>query len=417
MKTNLLLICLAASLLFAGCGSSRDFNDISGQQGGNINVPNAPVAQNRNYNTNSNTQLVVNAANGVLAGINQTAVVAIFPTTTSQNGTVAGNPDGSFTYTPPVNFTGPDTFSFTAQNNSGQAQATVTITVAAVNGFFVDAATGNDGTGSFNNGLPFASIQAAVNAASDNATIVVRPGNYGAVTLKNGQRLLGSGSTLITAQGTTRPVLSGPVVLADGNTLDFLRIAGTNGDAVDGNGQNGGTITNCEFANTTAGTGSGTAIRAGDCRGTWTASNNTFSNLVGAGVFFQTLNANTATYIVNNNTASNNGLSGLIFVSDGTSIAKAQVHGNTFSGNSTVQGDAFEAQVLGDSTFGLDLEDNINDGTYLLFLNPFGMATFNVEQLPVLTTQKPNGAGNTGTVDDTTGDPPTNIPDGTLFPN
>ena len=81
-------------------------------------------------------------------------------------------------------------------------------------------------------------------------------------------------------------------------------------------------------------------------------------------------------------------------------------------------GSGMEISITGDSQFGLDLEDNNTDGLYSLFLSPFGGTnTFRVEQLTALTTAKPAGAGNTGTVDDNSGiggKPLTDVPNGSL---
>lgn len=413
MRRYLTLFLLTTALLFTGCGDSEDFvftnNNVLGP---------APVAVNDAYTTNQDTTLTVNSVNGVLANDTPNGgTVTSFDATSTQNGTVSVNGNGSFTYTPPNSFTGPDTFAYTVTNNRGSSTATVTITVQAVNGYFVDAVNGNDGTGSFNGGLPFQSIQAAVAAAPTNADIIVLSGNYtGGINLKDGQRLLGSGSNLVNPQGSTRPQLTGPVVLADGNTLDFLRIQGTSGNAVDADGQNGGTVTNCEFADTTAGTGTGSGVRGGDVRGTWTVSGNTFSNLAGSGIVLQTINMNTATYIANTNSMTNNAISAMIFISEDDANVRTQVHGNTFSGNNTsTVGDAFEIEARGDSVFGLDLEDNTNDGVYSLFTSTVGSAELNVEQLDDLTVAKPSGAGNTGTVQPS-GTAPNPIPNNTLFP-
>ena len=50
------------------------------------------------------------------------------------NGTVVVNSDGSYTYTPNLNFNGTDSFTFTASDGTvGSNAATVTLTVAAVN--------------------------------------------------------------------------------------------------------------------------------------------------------------------------------------------------------------------------------------------------------------------------------------------
>jgi hypothetical protein len=283
----------------------------------------------------------------------------------------------------------------------------VTITVNAIDGYFVDAANGNDGTGDFDGGLPFASIQAAVAAAPTGADIVVRPGNYtGAVNLKDGQRLLGSGSALVNAQGANRPQLTGPVVMADGNTLDFLRVEGTNGDAVDGNDQTGGVVSNCEFANTMAGSNGGDGLSGLNTQGIWTVSNNSFTDLAGAAVGFTPI-GNSGVFIVSNNVMTGNGASALLFGVDSTSQARASVVANVFRNNNQVSGFPFELVVEDSARFCLDIEDNINDsdsnpnntddGEYA-FSNSDTGSVLEVEQFDDLTSPKPGGAGNTGSV-------------------
>ena len=368
----------------------------------------------------------MNAANGVLANDAPNGGTATFSAASTQGGTVAGNADGSFTYTPANSFVGTDSFTYSVTNAAGSVTCTVTITVNAVNGFFVDAVNGSDTNGSFQGGVPFQTIQAAVAAAPTNADIVVTSGNYtGGINLKDGQRLLGSGSVL--AQGATRPQLTGPVVLADGNTLDFLRIEGTNGNAVDADGQNGGTVTNCEFANTMAGGGSGTGILGDGTSGTWTVSNNDFQSLAGSGIGFFIVGTDTATIIITNNTATGNGLAGAVLGSEGTSDVRASVAGNVFRGNNMVTGDAFELECADDSTFCLNLENNVADldtnagngdnGVFSLLDSPFGTAVLSVEQFAGgnLTNPQPGGAGNSGIIEDNTGiggDLPTSVADG-----
>ena len=78
----------------------------------------------------------MNAASGVLAndtdpdGASLTAVLASNPA----HGTLALSANGSFTYTPAANYTGPDTFTYRANDGSLNSNtATVSITVTAVN--------------------------------------------------------------------------------------------------------------------------------------------------------------------------------------------------------------------------------------------------------------------------------------------
>jgi hypothetical protein len=198
--------------------------------------------------------------------------------------------------------------------------------------------------------------------------------------------LLGNGSGLaVNPQGVVRPVLTGPVVLADGNTLDFLRIAGTAGDAVDGNGQNGGTVTNCEIANTTA-NGEGVGIEGST--GIWNVSNNTITNIVEIGVFVTTTGSSSLTVTINNNDITNCGLDAIGFSSLNTSQITAQVQGNTMTGN--VAGATFEAIALQASAICLDIENNTNDDVYLF--DRVASATLEVEQFAT-----PTIPSNTGT--------------------
>jgi len=402
MKKYMSIVLLTGALLMSGCGNS-DPNVVSGFQGNAFIV--APVCADDAYTTNQNAALTVNAANGVLANDQPNGGTVNFATTSAQGGTVTGNADGSFTYTPAADFNGADSFTYSVTNTAGQVTCTVNITVISTNGFFVDATNGNDGTGSFTNGLPFQTIQAAVAAAPTNADIVVLPGNYtGAVNLLNGQRLLGSGSVL--AQGATRPQLTGPIVLADGNTLDFLRIEGTAGDAVDGIGQDSGTVTNCQFDNIT-GAGSA-AVELDGASGNWVVSGNAMMNTGGSSIFARTTGTSQMTIIVDLNEITGSDLGAVGLVAENSSTMRASVVGNTFRNNNQVTGDALEAFCGDDASFCLDLETNINDsdnnpgngddGVYRFSALTGGTADFDIEQLNTLTAPQPGGAGNSGVV-------------------
>jgi VCBS repeat-containing protein len=106
-------------------------------------VNDAPAAGDDAYSTAEDTTLTVSAP-GVLAndsdpdGDTVTAVVSLAPA----HGSLALNPNGSFTYNPTANFNGTDAFTYRARDGSVTSNlATVTITVNAVN----DApAAGND---------------------------------------------------------------------------------------------------------------------------------------------------------------------------------------------------------------------------------------------------------------------------------
>jgi hypothetical protein len=94
------------------------------------------VANNDTYGATEDTVLTVGAAQGVLA--NDTApdggkAAVAGQIATAQGGTVALKADGSFTYTPKVDFFGSDSFSYTAFDSDGDtATGTVTLNVQDV---------------------------------------------------------------------------------------------------------------------------------------------------------------------------------------------------------------------------------------------------------------------------------------------
>ncbi|MES2629649.1 MAG: Ig-like domain-containing protein, partial [Bacteroidota bacterium] len=99
-------------------------------------VNDAPVAGDDNYTVIEDNTLLVNAANGVLANDSDPdgeAIVSILSTTA--NGTLLLNMDGSFEYHPNLNFNGIDSFTYQACDLGGACStpATVTITVTPVN--------------------------------------------------------------------------------------------------------------------------------------------------------------------------------------------------------------------------------------------------------------------------------------------
>jgi RHS repeat-associated protein len=97
-------------------------------------VDDEPVAANDSYSTSEDTLLNV-AATGVLANDNDPDGPALQAALVSgpSHGTIALNADGSFTYTPGVNYSGSDSFTYRATSNGLQsAPATVMITVNSV---------------------------------------------------------------------------------------------------------------------------------------------------------------------------------------------------------------------------------------------------------------------------------------------
>jgi VCBS repeat-containing protein len=98
-------------------------------------VNDAPAAQADSFTTAEDTTLSV-TGNGVLGNDTDAEGDALTAHLVRNvtNGTLQLNANGSFTYSPPANFAGTTTFTYSAHDASGQsAAATVTITVTAVN--------------------------------------------------------------------------------------------------------------------------------------------------------------------------------------------------------------------------------------------------------------------------------------------
>lgn len=379
MKRYLPTLILAGGLALTGCGDSNNDFVFTGGGGG---VPLAPIARNDAFATDEGDALVVANANGVLtndtlnAGPNSNVTVT-FPTTTEEGGTVTlGSNFGGFTYTPAAGFVGTDTFSYALSNGSGApSSATVTITVDAIvpaQGYFVDAATGNDATGNFGTGSPYATIQAAVAAAPIDATVTVRQGTYASdITLKNGQTLLGVASG-------TRPILTGQLTLGDGNTLEFLRFQGAAGNAVNGDDQDGGTIRNCEFADTT---NFGNGLQAFSATGTWVVEDNVMTNLAGIGVEIYADTGDNVVAQVNGNTITGNAVNAMGFLTSDNSTMRVQANDNVMSGNQDSA--TFEVISGGSSDIVLQIAGNTNDDVYRF--SRVASANLRVERLAQLT--------------------------------
>lgn len=154
-------------------------------------VADTPVAVPDAYLNAEDSQLVVNAANGVLANDidadGDTLTAAVF--TPPQFGTLNLSPNGSFTYTPNANFAGIDTFTYVANDgNSNSLPATVTITMTgsedapvavpdAYIGLTATSLTINAANGVLANDLDFDgdTLTAALVSGPANGTLTLNP--------------------------------------------------------------------------------------------------------------------------------------------------------------------------------------------------------------------------------------------------
>jgi hypothetical protein len=160
---------------------------------------------------------------------------------TTQGGNVTVNADGTFAYTPPVGFTGTDTFAYTITNNADAFLACngiVTISVSNRVWYVNNAAGAGDGR----SGSPFNSLAAVSGASGGDVAgdiIYVETGasNYtGGITLLNNQTLWGQNEALIVGGFTLQSAGADPVIvnaagsgvtLASGNTLKGFTVGTT----------------------------------------------------------------------------------------------------------------------------------------------------------------------------------------------
>lgn len=379
------LWCVVLSALLTGCGVGGgsvllgDSYYDDGYAGPDV------IAYDDQYSTFQNQSLSVGAGNGILAndilcGCN---IDVRFPKTTASGGTLAGNQDGSFVYVPPANFTGTDFFDYELEDDYGVSvgEVIIAVNVAPAKGFFVDAASGNDGTGSGQTGTPFATIQAAVTSAGINQTIVVRDVSgttySGNVTMLQGQTLVGDDFQAGSTSGT-RPRLSGTVSMSDGCTLRGLRLEGA---AIDGALRFDGEVSQCEVV-----AAPGSAVNLDGAEGTWLVRNNLLENGTN-GIAVTLVGLEQLTVRLDSNTIRSNSGRGIILTTADSSQLTAGVFSNILQNN--LAGFSFEAQANDTSNFCLDLSGNQNNDSYRLTRNG---ALFQVEQVSQL------GNLNTGTV-------------------
>ena len=274
---------LFASIALMGCGSSN--NGFVATPLTNSGNPILPQAVNDSYTTLGNASVSFPGSSGVLNNDSlPSGGIDSFDATTTQNGSVSLNSDGSFTYTPTFGFTGTDTFTYTLANAAGTSTATVTIQVPEA-AYFVNNSGGN-GNGSL--ATPFNNIDSAVAASNENDVIFLFRGDgtstgmSSAVTLKSGQSLIGE-ATGLASDGTIvaagqRPNTTLQLTLADSNKISGLAfsLAGT-GDIIFGSGFSGLTAQN-NFFNTEA----SRAVNLENASGTVSLTENRFIALAGA---------------------------------------------------------------------------------------------------------------------------------------
>lgn len=359
LKSKILWGALLASTAFSGCGDSEQF--VFTNTNGIVNVvPAPPVAVNDSFAALGNATLNQAAANGVLS--NDTvngATITDFQAVGSDGGSITLNQDGSFTYTPALNFVGAETFTYTLTNADGSSTATVTLTSTGL-GRFVDNSAADNGTGT--QADPFDNLASAAAAAQSGDTIFVARGDgtndgmTGGFTLPPGVDLVGEGTGLILAQTIVpaglAPTIQGPITCGGDNVIQGVTIDGSASDLVIIDGVSNVTIQNSTLSNPTD-----NHVSIVDGAGTLQVLQSTLDTPAGGFLdYIDVDNADTnATIVVNGNTflnAANTDPQGLLYI-EPTGTSQVNVTFNNNVANGTVA-DQF--------TYGVYL-DNLGTGS------------------------------------------------------
>ncbi len=324
-------------------------------------VPGSPVAATSDkYTTIGNVQITIPDGLTDLLGNdfdpdtgNNTGMTATAETKSSTACTggctnnVTINENGSFTYDPPLGFTGTDTFTYTANSSGVSVSTTVTITVANKLWFInnnAGACTSNcDGRLSH----PFTSL---ANFNTANGGLAGQPGDNdwifvyesgtaytGPVNLRLGQKLIGQDATagLIPLTGFTQPSGTDPIpVMAPANgtfVTITTSVAATNGI----NLNSGNTLRGFTVGNTTGAKISGSGF------GTLLVGNSTSPDVTLNGTG-QALNLNNGTLNVSGGfvsvTTTSSTAQGISLAGVADSGVGAFSFGNTSVSGSTTQG-------------------------------------------------------------------------------
>jgi hypothetical protein len=315
----------------------------------------SPNVGDDTYNVIGNVRIQPNAAQGlfvndtnVLTG-NTTGLVASGPSTSTQNGNVVVNADGSFSYNPAPGFAGVDTFTYTVNTGAGTPSSNGTVTLNVGNGtgtpgtnvvWFVNPAAAASGDGRLTN--PFncytgAGCFSTVAADDPGDTIFLFSGAHtGGNTLLNNQKLLGAGATtaLDTMAGVTVQAYSDPLP-ATGGANPTITTANVNAITLAvGNTLRGFTVGN---------TGTGTKIFGANF-GTLNVGSNTTPDVTLNGTG-KALDLTTGTF------AGTSGFSSVTTTSSATQgINLATILGSIGFGSTTVSGSTTQGILVGTTT-------------------------------------------------------------------
>lgn len=315
---------LTAALFVMGCGSDDNDFIIGGPFPNPTATPvvTAPVAVADSFATLGGSVLTASVtANDTVNG----ATVTAFQNPSNSGGTVAVTAAGQLAYTPPANVANVnDTFTYTLTNTAGSSSATVTVQIGA-RGFFVKNDVAVSGTGS--QGNPFKTLAEAVTAANgvNGAQIVLFRGD-GTSTGLNTAVPLGTNQGISSLDPANQATITGPVTLTSGNALSNLRIQGTTGNAISGNGSSNTVLNAVTIASPTV---NGCALV--NATGTFAATNCTLQN-TGLHGFVASADSSSLVWSVTSTSFANTGNIGVFANVTTTAAQNVTVDACTFTG-------------------------------------------------------------------------------------
>ncbi|HZV70823.1 MAG TPA: Ig-like domain-containing protein [Saprospiraceae bacterium] len=328
----------------------------------------SPLAANDLYLVTGNVGITVPAGAGVKLNDYDDAIASATLScgacTTANGGTVVLNNDGSFTYNPPMGFTGSDNINYTMTDGNPVGLpvpltdvATITFTVSNMIWFIDNTAGGTGGTGTLAN--PFRTINdfnVSTGPAAGHTAFLRNTGtNYTqGIVLENNMFFFGTGHS---GPGTTLADVL-PFTLAP-NSPALPAIAGTRpiitNTAAGGIGitlASGNTIRGVEVQNTTAAKISGTNF------GTLTIGNTTTPDVLLGGPG-QALSLTTGVFAATSKFVSITSTS-----STAQGINLAGVSGTVSFGSTTISGSTTQGILIGTTTATMDLGNtSVTGGT------------------------------------------------------
>jgi large repetitive protein len=254
-----------------------------------------PTTDNENYTGGvGNTQYVVAAAgvatphvlvnDNVKTGDNGPGALTVTFNAPANGSVAEGGTDGTFIYTPNLNFAGPsDSFTYTLTDGNGVTN-TGTVTINLSNLVWYVNSSGGNGDGRSHN--PFNTLASAATASAANSYIYVHSGGAttpGNLAMDTGQALVGQGATFtlngLTILSGTRPTLTGTVTLANTTSVTAVNFTPSGIPALTATGVSQ-PIT-IDQVNVTGGTN---AVSLTNVTGAVTVTNASFTNTSGAEV-------------------------------------------------------------------------------------------------------------------------------------